>query len=55
MLSLIKYQLGTRVGSNIIFVDKKMDTIKYFSSLIRTSNQWMNYMENVHEMGTISG
>ena len=32
-----------------------MDTIKYLSSLIRTSNQWMNYMENVHEMGTISG
>ena len=35
----------TRLGSNIIFVGDKMDTVDALSTLIRTTNQWMNYME----------
>ena len=34
----------TRLGSNIIFVGNKKDTVNDLSSLIRTTNQWMNYM-----------
>ena len=45
----------TRVGSNIFFVGNKRDTINALSSLIKTANQWMNYMENVLEMGTVNG
>lgn len=31
-----------------------METIKALSSLIKTSNQWMNYMENILEIGSIN-
>ena len=31
-----------------------METIKTLSSLIKTSNQWMNYMENILEIGSIN-
>ena len=44
----------TKLGSDIFFVGDKMETINALSSLIRTSNQWMNYMENILEMGCIN-
>jgi len=46
---------STRLGSNIIFVGNKNDTVNALSSLIRTTNQWMNYMENIIEMATVNG
>ncbi|HIB92148.1 TPA: GIY-YIG nuclease family protein, partial [Candidatus Poribacteria bacterium] len=44
----------TKLGSDIIFVGDKMDTINALSSLIQTSNQWTHYMENVLEIGSIN-
>ena len=44
----------TKLGSDIIVFGDKMETINALSSLIRTSNQWMNYMENILEMGCIN-
>ena len=44
----------TKLGSDIIFVGDKTETIKALSSLIRTSNQWMNYMENILEIGSMN-
>ena len=44
----------TRLGSNIIFVGDKSDTVNALSSLIRTTNQWMNYMENIIQMATVN-
>ena len=43
----------TKLGSDIIFVGNKMETINALASLIQTSNQWMNYMENILEIGSI--
>ena len=45
----------TKLGSNIIFVGNKNNTINALSSLIKTTNQWMNYMEKVIEMVSING
>ena len=45
----------TRLGSDIIFVGDKNDTINVLFSLIRTSSQWTNYMEKVLEMGSVNG
>ena len=39
-----------KLGSNIIFVGNKNNTNNALSSLIKTTNQWMNYTEKVIEM-----
>ena len=43
----------TRFGSNIIFVGTKRDTINSLVSLIKTTNQWMNYMQKILDTGNI--
>jgi len=37
----------TRLGKNIIFVGDKNETVNALSSVIKTTNQWTNYMESV--------
>ena len=44
----------TKVASNIIFVGDKMDTINALSLLIRNTNQWMNYMQSILDLATVS-
>ena len=40
---------------DIIFIGDKNGTIRELSSLIKTSNQWMDYMENILHIGSING
>ena len=47
--------IRTRFGSDIIFVGNKRDTIKELCSLIKMTNQWMNYMQNILDIGIING
>ncbi len=44
----------TKLGSNIIFVGNRHDTVKALASLIRNTNQWMNYMEQILEMACLN-
>ena len=43
----------TKHGKDIFFVGDKNDTINSLTSLIQTTNQWMDYMESIMEMATI--
>ena len=45
----------TKCGANIIFFGDKNDTINALSLLIRNTNQWMNYMEKILQMGSVNG
>ena len=45
----------TRLGSDIIFVGDKHNTINSLASLIKTKSQWMNYMEKVLEVTVDNG
>ena len=42
--------IRTEEGKNIIFVGGKQDTINSLTSLIQSSNQWMNYMEIIMDL-----
>ena len=44
----------TKVGSNIIFVGNSNDTVRALASLIKNTNQWMNYMEKILEMACLN-
>ena len=43
----------TKQGNDTCFVGDKNDTINSLTSLIQTTNQWMDYMESIMEMATI--
>ena len=43
----------TKFGVDIIFVGDKNDTIHALTCLIKTTNQWMDYMENIIEISTV--
>ena len=45
----------TEEGKNIIFVGGKQDTINSLTSLIQSSNQWMNYMEIIMDLANDIG
>ena len=43
----------TKFGVDIFFVGDKNDTIHALTCLIKTTNQWMDYMENIIEISTV--
>ena len=44
----------TKLGVNIIFVGDKHQTINALSSIIKSNNQWTNYMERVIELASVN-